>query len=95
MSNDWAIRRSIGNASEKVDEDGTFIVSELRANNYLRSDDIIGAMNSTQLAEVQAAIDRSDQTRIVAERMCAFFAAKKRLLESRIKVFLSFCVSCL
>ena len=64
MSNDWAIRRAIGNASEKVHEDGTFIVNGLRANNYLRSDDIIGAMNSTQLAEVQAAIDRSDQTRI-------------------------------
>ena len=79
---DWALRR----ANDKLRGEGDFIIDRIRQNNYLRTEDILAAMNSGQLTVIQAAIDRSEQTRIVAERMSAFFATKKRLLESRKKV---------
>ena len=76
MSNDWALCRAIANANERVREEGGFIVGKIRKNNYLRTTDILQAMNSEHLTEVQAAIDRSDQIRIVAEKMYAFVATK-------------------
>ena len=89
---DWALRRSIANSNEKLRDEGDFIIDRIRQNNYLRTGDILTAMNSGQLTVIQAAIDRSEQTRIIAERMSTFFATKKRLLESRKKVHTCSCV---
>ena len=60
MSNDWALCRAIANANERVREEGDFIVDKIRENNYRRTTDILQAMNSEHLTEVQAATDRSD-----------------------------------